>query len=190
MKIYDITQELFSSRVFPGDTAPAMNPALRISGGDSCNLTDMNICLHNGTHIDAPFHFFADGKTIDKIDITKCMGNAVVRAHSGTVTYETARRLMVGDPKRLLIKGNVSISPEAARYFVQSGLLLLGVEDQSVAAAEKSIEVHKILLEAEIVILEGLNLKSPHCGDYMLSAFPLKLGGCDGSPCRALLFSD
>lgn len=190
MKIYDITQELFSSRVYPGDTEPSMHPAMRISGGDPCNLTDVNMCLHNGTHIDAPYHFFADGRAVDKLDITKCMGAAVVRAHSGEVTYETARRLMVGNPKRLLIKGNVEVSAEAAKYFVKSGLFLLGVEGQSVSGASACSEVHKILLSAEIVILEGIVLRKPPCGEYMLSAFPLKLSGCDGSPCRALLFSD
>lgn len=190
MKIYDITQELFSSEVYAGDTPPTLKSVTRMADGGMCNLSDMNLCLHNGTHIDAPVHFVRDGKAVDEIDLTKCMGRAVVRAHSGIVTEETAKRLTVGKPKRLLIKGNVEITPIAAHHFVKSGLLLIGVEGQSVADTYMAEEVHKILLDAEIVILEGIVLTEPHCGEYMLSALPLRLGGGDGSPCRAVLLSD
>lgn len=187
MKIYDITQELFSSEVYTGDTPPTKIPVLRIADGAACNLTDMNICLHNGTHIDAPYHFVNDGRAIDEIDLTKCIGKAVVRAHCGEITAESAKRLMSGSPSRLLIKGKAEITPEAARIFAEKDLLFLGIEEQSVAGAEDTEEVHKILLSSEIVILEGAVLRDVPCGEYMLSALPLRLAGVDGSPCRAVL---
>lgn len=190
MRIYDITQELFSCEVYPGDTVPTMNPVMRISDGAPCNLTDMNICVHNGTHIDAPYHFFADGKTIDEIDLTKCIGKAVVKEYNGSLTKDAASELISGDYQRVLIKGNTQISPEAAEVIAKSGIFLLGVESQSVSDSDTAAEVHKTLLDAEIVLLEGIVLKDVPCGEYMLSALPLKLGGTDGSPCRAVLFSD
>lgn len=187
MKIYDITQELFSCEVYPGDTPPSAKPVLRISGGDACNLTDINMCLHNGTHIDAPYHFFDGAKTADEIELCKCLGAAVVREFSGCISAEAAAGMLDGDPERLLIKGASEISAEAARVFTESSLMFIGVEPQSVSDAESTTEVHRILLAAEIVIAEGLSLSDVPCGEYFLSALPLKLGGADGSPCRAVL---
>ena len=68
MKIYDITQELFSCVVFPGDPAPQKNTLCSMSKGDLYNLTSFSMCAHNGTHIDAPSHFIIDGKNIDEIE--------------------------------------------------------------------------------------------------------------------------
>ena len=67
MKIYDISQEVFSCVVFPGDPAPKKNTVCSIDGGAVCNLTEFSMCAHNGTHVDAPFHFFKDGKTVDAV---------------------------------------------------------------------------------------------------------------------------
>ena len=186
MKIYDITQELFTSSVYPGDTVPAMNPALRSAGGDMCNLSDMNICLHNGTHIDAPYHFLADGRTVEQLELTRCMGMVSVKEASGVITPDEAVRLLEGVEDRLLIKGEASITAEAAEIFASAGLLLLGVAPQSVSD-NKTAEVHKILLQSDIVILEGIVLDEVSEGEYMLIALPLKLSGADGSPCRAIL---
>lgn len=187
MKIYDITQELFSCEVYPGDTPPSMLPVLRIFDGAECNLSDMNLCLHNGTHIDAPFHFVSDGKTTDEIDLEKCLGNALVREFSGLITADDAQKLLAGAPERLLIKGITEISVEAAIVFAQSGLKFIGVEPQSLSGNESAVDVHRLLLSAEIVIAEGLVLANVPEGEYFLSALPLKLGGADGSPCRAVL---
>lgn len=187
MKIYDITQELFSCNVYPGDTPPSAIPVLRISGGSACNLTDINMCLHNGTHIDAPYHFFDEGKTAEEIELQKCLGKAAVREFSGFISAEAAASLLDGATERLLIKGEAEISAEAARVFAESGLMFIGVEPQSVSDAERTAEVHRILLASEIVIAEGLSLSGVPCGEYFLLALPLKLGGMDGSPCRAVL---
>lgn len=187
MKIYDITQELFSCGVYPGDTPPSAKPVLRISGGDACNLTDINMCLHNGTHIDAPYHFFDAAKTTDEIDLYKCLGTAVVREFSGCISAAAAADMLYGDPERLIIKGTAVISAEAAKIFAESSLVFIGVEPQSVSDAESTAEVHRILLASEIVIAEGLSLSAVPCGEYFLSALPLRLGGTDGSPCRAVL---
>ena len=71
MKIYDISQEVFGCAVYPGDPSPERTVLLSIEAGNVCNLTAINMCAHNGTHVDAPYHFIADGKTIDQIDIKR-----------------------------------------------------------------------------------------------------------------------
>ena len=90
--IYDITQPLFSCEVYPGDTVPQMKPVRRISEGEIYNLTDITMCVHNGTHIDAPFHFINDGKTVDQISLDKFVGKAYVVSHNGDVTADDAAK--------------------------------------------------------------------------------------------------
>ncbi len=182
MKIYDLTQEIFSSIVFPGDPAPKYTRVRSMENGEMCNLTEFSMCAHNGTHMDAPFHFIRDGITIEQIDLNRCVGDATVVSFEGEIGAEEAKKLVENAKPRLLIKGDVKISAEAGEVFAEN-LLLLGIEPQSVGMA------HIALLSREIAILEGLVLKEVPEGDYFLSAAPIKLGGCDGAPCRPLLFS-
>lgn len=194
MKIYDITQELFSSEVYPGDVPPTYQRALSITNGDSCNLTVINMCAHNGTHIDAPYHFYKDGKTIEQIDLSKFVGKCTVvdleTIAAGYENEEFGHKVLVSCEKKLLIKGNVTITLDMAKLFNQYHIELIGIEGQSVDTEENQTEVHLELLEKEVVIIEGLRLKEVPEGNYFLSAAPLKLGGCDGSPCRAILICE
>ncbi len=82
MKVYDISQEVFSCAVYPGDPSPEREILLSTSKGDVCNLTAIRMCAHNGTHVDAPFHFYGDGKTIDQVDLDKFIGYAYVAEHN------------------------------------------------------------------------------------------------------------
>ena len=90
MKVYDISQEIFGCEVYPGDPAPQKNTIASIDNGDVCNLTAFSMCAHNGTHIDAPFHFINDGKTIGQIDICKTVGYAYVAEHIGVLKADDA----------------------------------------------------------------------------------------------------
>ncbi len=90
MKVYDISQEVFGCEVYPGDPCPIKETTLSISNGDVCNLTTIKMCAHNGTHVDAPYHFYNDGKTIDKVDLDKFVGYAYVAEHSGDIDAEEA----------------------------------------------------------------------------------------------------
>ncbi len=94
MKIYDISQELFGSVVFPGDPMPEKNILMRKSEGDVCNLSALKMCAHNGTHVDAPFHFIDDGKTVDQIDLYQFVGYAYVAKHEGELTADDAMRIL------------------------------------------------------------------------------------------------
>ena len=74
MRIFDISQEVFSCVVFPGDPSPQKEIMLRISEGDICNLSSLHMCAHNGTHVDAPYHFLEDGKKINEVVLEKFIG--------------------------------------------------------------------------------------------------------------------
>ena len=189
MNIYDITQELFSCHVYPGDPKPEKQRLLSTANGDVCNLTALSLCAHNGTHVDAPFHFLGDGRTVDQIPLSVFVGECYVARHSGDVTAEDARAILArsNGADRLLIAGPATVTAEAARVFAQRKLLLLGNESQTVGPENAPMEVHLILLGAEIVLLEGVVLTEVPEGRYFLSAAPLNLGGADGAPCRAYL---
>ena len=197
MKIYDISQEVFGCRVFPGDPTPKKTVLSSIEKGDPYNLTEFSMCAHNGTHIDAPFHFIEDGKTVESIDLSIFVGMAYVSVHSGVVTandalrmIERAKVLNSEAAKRILIKGDAEVSEDAAQVFAASKILLLGNESQTVGPENAPMAVHKILLSADVVLLEGIRLSSVSEGVYFLNAAPLNLSGADGSPCRAVLIDN
>ncbi len=194
MKIYDISQEVFSSEVFPGDPVPKKEMVSQIENGDVCNLSKLSMCAHNGTHIDAPFHFISDGKTVDKMGLEAFVGMAYVAEHQGEVSYsdaeniiKKARALSEESAKRILIKGEVEVSLEATEAFVKAGILLLGNEPQTVGPKNAPMAVHLALLGVGVALLEGIRLKNVAEGVYFLSSAPLNLGGGDGAPCRAVL---
>lgn len=179
MKIYDITQELFSGQIYPGDTPPTFRQVQSLSDGKDCNLTDISMCTHNGTHMDAPAHYIETGKTIDQLPLDIFIGPAMVT--EGIPSKEKWAAL--SQPTRLLIKGNQELTETEAALLSNSNLQLIGVEPQSVG----SPEVHHILLSKGIALLEGLVLTDVPEGQYTLIAPPLKLGGLEGAPCRAML---
>ena len=197
MKIYDISQEIFGCRVYPGDPTPKKTVLSSMEKGDLYNLTEFSMCAHNGTHIDAPFHFIGEGKTVDSIDLSIFVGMAYVAEHSGVVTaddvvgiIEKATAQNAEAAKRILIKGDAEVSDDAAEVFATSKILLLGNESQTVGPENAPMAVHKILLYADVVLLEGIRLSEVSEGVYFLNAAPLNLSGADGSPCRAVLIDN
>ena len=194
MKIHDISQEVFSCQVYTGDPEPERKQLSSIEKGDSYNLTAFTMCAHNGTHIDAPFHFIRDGKTIDAMSLDTFVGMAYVVEHRGIVSGDDAVKLLEKakeqNPeaaKRILIKGDAVVSLEAAKVFASSEIRLLGNESQTVGPEEATMEIHLILLGANVTLLEGIRLREVPEGVYFLNAAPLNLSGADGSPCRAVL---
>ena len=193
--IYDITQELFSCRVWPGDPAPSREVLADIGKGDIINLTAFSMCAHNGTHLDAPAHFIGDGKTIDELDPSAFLGHCYVARHEGDVTAADATAILErasekNAAERILIGGKATVTEEAARVFAASGIKLLGNESQTVGPEEAPMAVHLILLGADVVLLEGIVLSHVPEGRYFLTAAPLNLGGCEGAPCRAMLVGE
>lgn len=210
MKIYDISQEVFNCTVFPGDPQPKREVMLKIADGAICNLTALSMCAHNGTHVDAPYHFIDGGKTIDQVDLKRFIGWAFVADHEGEVSAEDAKIIlekahaaatvkanstagaglsgeMLEATKRILIKGKSVVTLEAAEVFAEAGILLLGNESQTVGPEDAPMQVHLKLLGAQVVLLEGVRLEAVPEGVYLLHAAPINLGGADGAPCRATL---
>lgn len=190
--IYDISQEVLSCKVYPGDPIPQAERILKLQNGDVCNLTQFHMCAHNGTHVDAPYHFIEDGKTIEKVTIDAFVGDCFVTVHEGEVTAEDAERILekagcMEAKERILIGGKAIVTAEAARVFAKAQMKLIGNESQTVGPEDGPKEVHLILLGAGIVLLEGIVLNNVPEGKYLLCAAPLNLAGADGAPCRAVL---
>ena len=196
MKIYDISQEIFTCVVYPGDPAPERKLISDMNNGEMHNLTGFSMCAHNGTHIDAPRHFISDGAGVDEIRLEKVVGDVYVTQRSGLL-YESdvneiiknARRYGIDCVKKILIKGDAVVSADAAHALVDAGIELIGTESQSVGPANEPMVVHKILLARGIVLLEGIRLGDVVEGKYFLFAAPLNLAESDGAPCRALLIN-
>ena len=191
MKIYDISQEIFSCEVYPNDPRPEKERLLAMENGDLYNLTKFSMCAHNGTHVDAPFHFIASGKTIDEVEIEKFVGECFVAEFEGVIDGNDAENILAkidGEAKkRILLKGDLTVSLEAACVFADAGIYLLANEAQALGPFDAPMAVHLELLGKEVIILEGIRLSDVPEGKYILCAAPLNLKGSDGAPCRAVL---
>ena len=189
MKLYDISQEVFSCAVYPGDPSPRREVLSSTAEGAVCNLTAFSMCAHNGTHIDAPFHFVPEGKTVEALPPETFVGDCFVARHRGDVTADDARAILEksGGAARLLLAGELTVTEEAAHVFAASGIRLLGNESQTVEPEDAPMAVHLALLKHGVALLEGIVLTNIPEGHYFLNAAPLNLAGADGAPCRAIL---
>ena len=192
MKIIDISQEVFSCNVYPGDPSPIAEKVVSIDAGDVYNMSTLFMCVHNGTHIDAPYHFLNDGNTVEQIPLEYFVGTCYVVQRNGELTASDAQNIMLeakahNATERILIGGNVIVTAEAAKVFADNDIKLIGNEGVSIGPVDAPMEVHKILLSAKVVLLEGIVLKDVPEGVYFLNAAPLNLAKLDGAPCRAYL---
>ena len=187
--IYDISREMFSTPTFPGDPVPEKSVHMGFDKPvpDVYQVTKISITGHTGTHADAPRHFIPEGKDAAEVDISRCIGKCKVVGHSGSLTSEDIHGMINDDTDRLLIKGDIIVTPESAAEIAGSKLLALGVEGMTVGTDGTIAQIHRILLGAEVYIIENLDLSAVPVGEYFLSALPLKMAGLDGSPVRAVL---
>ena len=189
MRIIDISQELLGSNIYPGDPTPQMTQIADMAKGDLYNLTALSICNHNGTHVDAPKHFFEDGISVDQIPLDTFVGECFVVRYTGDVLAKDSEEILsrAGKVERLLIAGEVTVTEEAATIFRDAGIKLIGNESQTVGPKDAPMAVHKILLGAGIVLLEGIVLDGVEEGQYWLSAAPICIQGAEGATVRAYL---
>ncbi len=190
MKIYDISRGLLTAPVFPDDMAPAVEVVSSTESGDGYSKSHLCMTSHSGTHVDAPSHFIGGGRTIDQMELFRFVGPCTVWEKDGRISAQEVKALSALWEKRLLIKGDVVLDDDAAQALVDAGILLVGVEGMTVGLPEAPASTHVILLSAEVIILESLDLSMVGPGDYKLCAAPLKVEGCDGAPCRALLWEE
>ena len=192
MLLYDITREVFSAPVYPGDPKPKLTMLSTIGEESMYNLSALNMCTHTGTHIDAPLHFDEDGADIGSMRLSHFCGKCTVVTIDGVLTGEDMERLLPLCQKRLILHGSgkAYLSVSAARVIADSKLLLVGTDALSIAPPFDEMAPHRELATAGVAVLENLFLEGVEDGDYTLAAVPLKLKGCEASPCRAVLMRE
>ena len=189
VKFYDISRELTTAPVYPGDPAPQLSRLSDMALGDAYTASQITMSLHNGTHVDAPCHFFPDADDVTAIPLTQAIGECRVVECDGVLLGDEAERIMrrVGAAERILFKGTATLSQNAAFVLADAGVRVIGVESDSVAPAAETAVVHRALLSEHILLLENLDLSAVEEGTYFLFAAPVKIAGADGAPVRAVL---
>jgi len=208
MRIYDIsltiTQEI---PVWPGDPPVMLERMTTIAAGADVNLTRLAMCVHTGTHVDAPYHLFSkNAATVDQLPLKILSGRAYL-LHLPDCDQITAQALEQAQipprTRRLLFKTRnsrywsshtdgfqtdfVALSPDGAEWLVKRGIKLVGIDYLSISPYDDVRPTHEILLKAGVVIIEGLDLSHVSQGRYTLHCLPLKIAGADGAPARAIL---
>lgn len=206
-KVYDVSMSIRGGMVtWPGEEPVKVERTRSMESGDRLNLTRLEMGAHTGTHIDAPSHFVDGAAGVDSISPSILVGPALVVEIRGVrqIGQEALEEARLSDGvKRVLLKtDNVDlanrdqfdesfsyITPDGARYLLDRGIKVLGVDYLSVAEYGKGEEVHRALLTEGVVIIEGLDMRGVPPGIYQMAALPLKIAGCDGAPARVVLFS-
>jgi arylformamidase len=208
MKIYDISLTIRENMVvWPGDPPVCLQRFKKLEDGAHNNVSALAMSVHSGTHIDAPYHFLAEGATAEVLPLELLTGEAQVIHLPDAVDVITEKVLaeagiQVGCVRLLLRTRNshfwaqnqtgfqpdfAGISPDGAEYLVKRGIRLVGLDYLSIAPYQKSRPTHEILLKADVIPLEGIDLHAVPAGIYQLYCLPLKLAGSDGAPVRAIL---
>ncbi len=189
MIIHDISRDTLKTPVYDGDPETQVTKLKSIDDLDEYNLSVISMSTHCGTHIDAPLHFYEDGSSIDKLRLNTFYGKCTVISVEGILTGEDMEKLLPYCKRRLLLHGNgkTYLSHSAALVLADSRIALVGTDADSIAPAFDEVKPHRELARAGIAVLENLNLDSIDDGDYVLCAFPVKLGGLEAAPCRAIL---
>ncbi len=190
--------------VYEGDPGVEISPRLQMRRGDPADVSLLAFGSHTGTHVDAPAHFLEGGATLDRLPLDVFVGPALVAEVSADrlIGRRAIEALALGGHSRLLLKTSnsalwargrfsrdfVALALDGAHYLVEQGLRLVGIDYLSIEAWHSpGHPVHRHLLGAGLVILEGLDLTGVEPGAYELLCLPLSLPGIDGAPCRALL---
>lgn len=207
--IYDVTVPLDANvPIFPGDPEFDLLRVKRLAEGAVCNLSRLDCGAHTGTHVDAPIHFIEDTPGVDGMPLEAMLGPAhVIDATSirGHIDANALSTLHVpADAQRLLFKTTnstlwslprfepnfVGITEDAAVVLVDRGVRLVGIDYLSIAPPDDPTPTHVALLQASVVILEGVDLRSVPAGQYDLACLPIRLVGSDGAPARVILRTD
>ncbi|MGB0575570.1 MAG: cyclase family protein [Alphaproteobacteria bacterium] len=193
--------------LWPGDPAPKMTLMKSQECGYRCNVTRLDTGVHFGTHLDAPCHFVEGGKAVEELDLDLLVGPCVVGAIPGVmeITPQHLDALEIPNgTKRLLLKTDNSalwnkpnhtfhedfsaLTAEAAQWVVDRGIGLIGIDYLSIQLFANTVPTtHLVLLGAEVIIVEGLDLREIAPGAYTLTCLPMKITGADGAPVRAIL---
>ena len=208
MQIWDISVPVGPQMpVWPGDANVVLEQIRSVSGGDSSTDSRLACSVHTGTHVDAPAHFIDEGATVEQLPLDVLIGKAVVvdipddniitpdvieaqklPAETERLLFKTKNSALWADPAHAFNPEFVALSAESARWIVSREIKLVGIDYLSIQLFKDAAPLtHRILLEAGVIILEGLDLQAINPGAYQLICLPLKLAGSEGAPARAIL---
>lgn len=206
-KYYDISVSISPQLPVWPDTQPIeFQRTLDLDQGDIANDTTICMSVHTGTHVDASLHFVSFGRTVDELPLDTLIGVATV-LDVGEIEVITADFLeslrLPNNLKRILFKTKnsrlwnsstfetnfVALSFDAAEWLVNQGVILVGIDYLSIQRFYDGPETHIVLLQSDVVIIEGLNLSDVPTGNYELICLPIKLKGLEGAPSRVILRS-
>ncbi|WP_201756031.1 MULTISPECIES: cyclase family protein [Corallococcus] len=203
----DVTVPVHDGMVHWPDNPPIqVRHHLDLSKGDAANVSHLSLGVHSGTHVDAPVHFIPGGMGVDAMPLDRLLGDVrVVSLPRGpAITVEALKAHAPRRGERLLFKtrnsshpwhaadfqpGFTYLSSDGARYLVETGVRTVGIDYLSIAGMDEGETTHRLLLEAGVCIIEGLDLTEVEPGDYEMMCLPLRLADGDGAPARVLLRS-
>ncbi|HYH48808.1 MAG TPA: cyclase family protein [Acidimicrobiia bacterium] len=192
--------------VWPGDPPVVVEAVARVEDGAAADVSRLELGTHTGTHVDPPAHFFPGGTTVDQIPLDVLVGPAVVADLTGGAPVDGASLEALCLPAgtaRMLLKTQTAavaspaapaetpttgvLTPDGAEWLVARGVRLVGADTLSIEPATDTYPVHRVLLAAGVVIVEGLDLTAAPPGLYELVCLPLRIADGDGAPARAVL---
>lgn len=206
MKIIDISQKISPEMpVYPGDPRFHSRPVCSFKLGHMCEVSELTIGSHCGTHIDAPLHMIPGGAPIESMPLENFYGPCrVLTLPCAVISDKMLLEMDVREGERILLRTDPEgrwtrkdrfnpavMSIRAAQLLAQLHVRLVGIDSPTVENMEQCDgDVHRTLLEAGVAIVEGLCLEEADRECYILSALPLNLPGENGAPCRAVLIEE
>lgn len=211
MKIFDITIPIREGMpVWPNNPEVVLHRIEKIEEGANSNVSYLGMAVHSGTHVDAPFHFLQSGKTVEQLLLEILIGKVLVielDESINEITKEVVESLQLEQgTERLIFKTRnshywaeqrpdfqtdfVGIDAVASQVLVDKGVRLVGIDYLSISPYKRSRPTHEVMLGAEMVIIEGLDLTGIQPGYYKLICLPLKLENTDGAPARVILIQE
>ena len=207
MRIYDLSLGISPDLpVWPGDPPVRLERVSSIADGAKANVSTLYCGVHVGTHVDAPLHFVDGARSVETLPLKVLTGRAYVvdlrkaevldaatleasdiPPRTRRILFKTRNSALWARKEPEFRKDFVAVDASGAEWLVRKGVQLVGVDYLSVAPFGDSKPTHRILLEAGVVVVEGLNLSEVSQGRYTLYCLPLKLVGSDGAPARAIL---
>ncbi len=212
MKLHDISLTISPKLpVWPGDPQARLERVRKIEDGANSNVSELQLRVHTGTHVDAPVHFLNDSKEgVDDLPLKTLVGFCCVveiPSDVDVITQETLEKVYIPQGnQRILFKTRnsgywkqglsdfqekfVGIDASAAQHLVDMGYKLVGIDYLSIAPYKNSRPTHEVFLKNGIIVIEGLDLSEVSEGYYTLFCLPLKLAGSDGAPARVILIDE
>jgi arylformamidase len=210
MRIVDVTLTLRPDMpTWPGEQGPVIRPHSRIADGKPANVSVLTFANHTGTHVDPPVHFIEGAASVEQMPLDAMIGPCRVLRYDAHIPisgmwldeqglprsvtrllFRTPNSELWRDPAHAFVRQFVALDPSAAEWCVEHGIALVGVDYLSIepfGSSPKGHPVHKTLLRANVVIIEGLDLHEADAGDYELVCLPVKIQQGDGAPARVVL---